>query len=107
MVVGQRFPAVVDLHVGSLHRCPGCAVSNLFLPFVFRMGGKGVVECFPIDVLRVRWEVSANSRGKIDVCAIGHGSCIGRSLPRLARDAAAFPPKRIEATCFRLLTGVK
>ena len=53
MAVVQRLPVVAYLHVGSLHRCPSRAVSDLLLPFVFRMGGEGVVERFAIDVLRM------------------------------------------------------
>jgi len=53
MGVVQRLPVLADLHVGSFHRSPRRAVSDLLLPFVFRMGGKGVVERFAINVLRV------------------------------------------------------
>lgn len=45
---------------------------GFLLPRVARMRGKGVVEVFPIDVLRMRRQVTCDRRRQIVIGAIRH-----------------------------------
>ena len=45
---------------------------GLFLPRIPGMGGKGVIECLAIDILRMVGEMRSNRNGQIDVRLIWH-----------------------------------
>ncbi|MBA7475453.1 hypothetical protein ES707_10824 [subsurface metagenome] len=47
-------------------------MGDLFLPFLAGMGGKGVIERFAIDVLRMCRQVATDRSRKIGIRAIGH-----------------------------------
>jgi hypothetical protein len=50
-------PAIADLDVGTLYRRPGNATCGLFLAILASMCRKGVIEGFPVNILRVRRQV--------------------------------------------------
>ncbi|MDA9420670.1 hypothetical protein XH97_00420 [Bradyrhizobium sp. CCBAU 53380] len=74
---------VAKFHVGALHRRPGGAVSDLFLPEVPGMRGKGVVERLPVDVQSMRRQMVPHAWGKILVRAIGHRRIPYRIIARV------------------------
>ncbi|TQF33587.1 hypothetical protein UNPA324_31710 [Bradyrhizobium sp. UNPA324] len=59
-------------HVGALHGGPGRAMSDLFLPEIADMRGKGVVERLPVDVEGMRRQMVTHAGGKVFVRGIGH-----------------------------------
>ena len=50
-------PAIADLDVGTHYRRPGNATCGLFLAILASMCRKGVIEGFPVNILRVRRQV--------------------------------------------------
>jgi len=50
-------PAIADLDVGTLYRRPGNATCGFFLAILASMCRKGVIEGFPVNILRVRRQV--------------------------------------------------
>lgn len=46
---------------------------GFLLPRIARMGGEGVIEGFPVDVLRMRREVACDRRRQIVVVRYGIG----------------------------------
>lgn len=57
-------------------------MGDLFLPFLAGMGGKGVIERFAIDVLRMCRQVAADGSREIGIRAIGYDA---RSLRQRGR----------------------
>ena len=50
-------PALPDLDIGALYCRPGDAVRGLFLAVLASMCGKGMIEGFAVNILRVRRQV--------------------------------------------------
>ena len=50
-------PAIADLDVGTHYQRPGNATCGLFLAILASMCRKGVIEGFPVNILRVRRQV--------------------------------------------------
>jgi len=50
-------PTIADLDVGTLYRRPGNAMCGLFLAILAGMCRKGVIEGFPVYILRMRRQV--------------------------------------------------
>lgn len=71
----QWRPLIAHFGVGPFHRRPSRAVGDLFLPCVSGTGGKSMIEGFAIDVLCMRRQMAANSRGKVGVRPVGHDLC--------------------------------
>lgn len=50
-------PTIADLDVGTLYRRPGNAMRGLFLAILAGMCRKGMIEGFPVYILRMRRQV--------------------------------------------------
>jgi hypothetical protein len=69
---------VAEFDMGSLHRRPSRAMSDLVLPFVSRMGGKGMIKCLAINVLRVRRQMGGTGEGRSEFVRYGMAPALAR-----------------------------
>ena len=60
----SRDPLIAQFDVRSLDRGPGDPMGNFLLPHIAGMRGKGVVEGFAVDILRVIRKASRTGEGR-------------------------------------------